>query len=152
MRNSLVIGVIFSSVLLHAQSVTKGSSITLEAHNETAGAMSAPGSSSPATDVPTISHPVRISTGVVWPRLISEPAFKISQEDLGANPELKHVIVSFRVDESGKPENIRLTQSVNPTVDQRVMRAVSQYRYLPATLNGQKVAVNVNLQVNFATR
>ena len=152
MRNLLVIGVLFSSVLLHAQSVTKGSSITLEAHNETAGAMSAPGSPSPATDVTTTSKPVRISTGVVGPKLISEPAFKVSQGDFAGNPELKIVIVRFRVDESGKTQNIRLLQSVNSIVDERVVQAVSKYRFIPATLDGNKVARDINLQVNFETR
>ena len=152
MRNTLIISVLFSSVLLHAQSVTKGSSITLEAHNESAGAISAPGSSSPATDVSTVSHPVRVSTGVRWPKLISEPDFRISQDDFSGRPELSHVIVSFHVDEKGQPQNVHLLQSVNPIVDERVMHAVRQYRYIPGALDDQNVAVDVNLEVNFANR
>jgi len=41
MRNVLAVCAIFSSVLLHAQSVAKGSSVKLEALNEHAIALSA---------------------------------------------------------------------------------------------------------------
>ena len=152
MRKILAVCALFSSVLLHAQSVTKGSSITLEARNENASALSAPGVSQPVADIPTAS-PLRISTGVVWPKLIAEPAFKVSQEDfMGRNPEYLHLIVAFTVDENGKTQNVHLLNSVNPTVDQRVIGSVRQYRFEPATLDNQKIAVDVNMRVNFANR
>jgi len=62
------------------------------------------------------------------------------------------VVVSFTVDESGRPQNVHVEKSVNPIVDERVLNAVRQYRYLPATLNNQRVAVHINLEVNFASR
>jgi TonB family protein len=71
---------------------------------------------------------------------------------LGHNLAAEQVVVSFTVDESGKPQNVHLAKSVNPVVDERVLNAVRQYRYSPATLNDQKVAVDINLQVNFASR
>ena len=153
MRNVVAICAIFSSVLLHAQSVAKGSSANLELKNSFAGVLYAHGSSQPVTDATPNAKPQRISTGVVWPKLISEPNFQISTSDfMGANPVTEKVIVSYTVDETGKPQNVHLTQSVNQVVDERVMNAVRQYRYLPATLNNQKVAVDVSLQVNFANR
>jgi len=148
MRNVLAVCAIFSSVLLHAQSVTKGSSVNLEAKNNYAGALYAHGASQPLNDATTNSQPLRISTGVVWPKLISEPNFKVSSADfMGRNLAMEQVVVSFTVDESGKPQNVHL--AVNPVVDERVLNAVRQYRYAPATLNNQKVAADINLEVNF---
>jgi TonB family protein len=61
----------------------------------------------------------------------------------------QHMVVSFRVDEKGAPQNIHLVKSVSPTVDGRVMAAVSQYRFVPGTLDDQNVPVDVNLVINF---
>ena len=153
MRNVVAICAIFSSVLLHAQSVAKGSSANLELKNSFAGVLYAHGSPQPLTDATTDAKPLRISTGVVWPKLISEPVFRVSSSDfMGANLATEKVIVSYTVDETGKPQNVHLTKSANQVVDERVMNAVRQYRYLPATLNNQKVAVDINLEVNFANR
>lgn len=153
MRNVVAVCAIFSSVLLHAQPVAKGSSVNLEAKNNYAGVLFAHGSPQPSTDATTNAQPLRISSGVVWPKLISEPSFKVSSSDfIDLNLATHQAVVSFTVDESGKPQNVHLTKSVNPTVDERVLNAVRQYRYLPATLNNQKVAVDINLEVNFARR
>jgi len=153
MRNVLAVCAIFSSVLLHAQSVTKGSSVNLEAKNSSAGVLYAHGASQPVTESTTSTQPLRISSGVVWPKLISEPEFKVSSSDFaGQNMATQKVVVRFTVDESGRPQNVHVEKSVNPIVDERVLNAVRQYRYLPATLNNQRVAVHINLEVNFASR
>lgn len=151
MRKLLAVCAIFSSVLLHAQSVAKGSSVKLEALNENASAMSAHGTSQPVTDIPAASHPLRISTGVVWPKLITEPALHVPSDDfLGRDLAITHMIVAFTVDESGKPQNVHLLRSVNPMVDDRVMESVRKCRFEPGTLDGQKIAVEVEMRVNFA--
>lgn len=153
MRNVLAVCAIFSSVLLHAQSVAKGSSVKLEALNEHAIALSAHGTSQPVTDIPTSSQPLRISTGVVWPKLIAEPALHLSSDDFdGRDLALAHMIVAFTVDEKGNPQNVHLLKSVNPMVDGRVVESVRKYRFEPATLDNQKIAVDVDMRVNFATR
>lgn len=153
MRDVVAVCAIFSSVLLHAQSVAKGSSATLEARNNNAGVLYARGASEPTTDSTTSGHTLRVSSGVTWPKLISEPNFRVSPSDfMGMNLAAQKVIVSFTVDESGKPQNVRVAKSVNPVVNEHVVNAVRQYRYLPATLNGEKVAVDINLVVNFANR
>jgi TonB family protein len=61
----------------------------------------------------------------------------------------QHMVVSFRVDENGAPQNVHLVKSVSQTVDERVMAAVRQYRFVPATLDDQIVPVDVNLVINF---
>ncbi len=60
--------------------------------------------------------------------------------------------VSFRVDEKGVPQNVHLLKSVNQSVDTRVLAAIREYRFEPAQLDEQSVAMDVNLAINFATR
>lgn len=145
MRRILVASFFLSAVLLNAQEVTKGQGATLVAHNEATTAAS--------TDVPTATTARRISTGVISPKLISEPNLKVaaadfSSEDLAA----QHLVVAFRVDSNGVPQNVHLLKSVNPTVDSKVLAAVRGYHYAPATLDEIAVPMDVNLVVNFQTR
>jgi TonB family protein len=150
MRRILTSTLFLSTVLLHAQTATKGQSVTLEARNEAASALSASPSSQPATDPAAIPSERRISTGVTWPKLISEPTLSVSTADFPTHdPAAQHMMVSFRVDEKGVPQNVRLLKSVNQSVDERVLEAVRQYRFVPGTLDDQNVAVDVNLIVNF---
>ena len=71
---------------------------------------------------------------------------------MGRDLTVTHMIVAFTVDENGNPQNVHLLKSVSPRVDERVMASVRQYRFEPATLDNQKIAVDVNMQVNFAGR
>ena len=92
----------------------------------------------------------RISTGVTWPKLISEPNLSISSADFPTHDlAAQHLAVSFRVDEKGEPQNVHLLKSVNQAVDGRILAAVRQYRFTPGTLDDQNVPVDVNLIVNF---
>lgn len=153
MRNTLFIGVLFSSVLLHGQAVTKDSSAMLVAHYEEASRTSEADPTQPPTDGSTAFSSLRVSTGIIWPRLIFEPAFKLSANDFGQqDPGFAHLIVSFRVDEHGKTHHVRVVKAVNPAVDGRVLDAVRHYRFAPATLDSQKVAVDINMTVNFERR
>ena len=60
----------------------------------------------------------------------------------------QHMVVGFRVDESGAPQNVHLVKSVSQTVDARVLAAVRQYRFVPGTLDDRNVPVDVNLVIN----
>jgi len=62
------------------------------------------------------------------------------------------MIVRFWVDEYGRTCNIHVLKPVNPSIDERVMDAVRQYRFAPATLDNQRVAVEINMTVNFERR
>lgn len=96
------------------------------------------------------STPVRISTGVVAPKLVH--SVNISVDAAGARltaADLK-VVVDMTVDETGKPTDLKIAQSADQTLDQNVLAAVSQFRYLPGTLNGEPTAVPVHLQVTIS--
>jgi len=69
MRNTVIIGILFSSVLLQAQSVAKDSNTMLVPHYEEARRMSVAGPMHPATNCRSTSSLIRISTGVIGPTL-----------------------------------------------------------------------------------
>jgi TonB family protein len=91
--------------------------------------------------------PVRVSTGVVAPILVH-------QVQLTANPAVPEgytrnrvVDLSLVVDATGKPTEIKVVKSAGAITDDEVVNAISEYRYKPATLNGQAIPVDVNLSV-----
>jgi TonB family protein len=136
-----------STVLLPAQTVTNGQGAVLIASNNIATEPAA------ATDA-TVSAPARrISTGVMAPKLISNPVVRVALSDFPSeNLTTQHVVVGFRVDEKGVPQNVHLVQSVNQAVDARILAAVRDYRFEPAQLDNQNVAMDVRLSVNFEVR
>jgi len=149
MRHIFVAGIFLSSVLLNAQTVTKAQSATLVARNE-ANPAAAVGA---ATDIPTTTSGRRVSTGVIAPKLISEPVVKVATTDFPSEDlASQHVVVGFRVDPTGAPTNVHLVKSVNPSVDQKVLAAIRQSRFAPATLDDQAVPMDINLIVSFQAR
>jgi TonB family protein len=147
MRRILLSTLFLSAALVHAQTAAKGQSASLESRNESAIAIP---STQPTADGGSIPSARRVSTGVVWPKLISEPTVRVAATDFPTSDlAAQHMVVSFRVDEKGLPQNVHLLKSVNQAIDERVLDAVRQYRFVPGTLDDQNVAVDVNLVVNF---
>ena len=143
MRRIILSTLFLSSALAYAQTGTPGQGVTLEARNNATNAISA------STDA-SIPTGRRISTGVTFPKLISGPTISVSSADFPtADLAAQHMVVSFRVDENGAPQNVHLVKSVSQSVDERILTAVRQYRFAPGTLDNQTVAVDVNLVVNF---
>lgn len=150
MRHALIASLFLSSVLLNAQTATKGQSATLEASSESANTLPAPAAASHASDVAAVQPARRVSTGVTWPKLISEPVVNVSAADFPTNElSTQHMLVSFRVDENGIPQNVHMVKPVNEIVDERVLEAVRQYHFEPGTLDDRAVPIDVNLMVNF---
>ena len=92
--------------------------------------------------------PIRVSTGVVAPKLIKSagmPAITGLSETF--IPGDTTVVVSLTVDAKGKPTNVSIEQGFGPVVDQEVLKAVSQFRFEPGTLDGQPSALPIRLQV-----
>jgi protein TonB len=58
-------------------------------------------------------------------------------------------LISFVVNASGSPEQLKVVRSLGPDFDQSALDAVKQYRFEPAMFNGQPVAVSVKVEVNF---
>jgi TonB family protein len=94
----------------------------------------------------SISSPIRISTGVVEPKLLHTVDIDHTRATLTKLPgQDSHVVVSLVVDANGKPTNLKVVKSENPFVDAGVVEAVSQYVFQPAQLNGKAIAVPVTI-------
>jgi len=142
MRRTIVSTLFLSTVLLHGQTSTSAQSATLEARNNAVNSLS--------TDADLSSHARRISTGVIFPKLISGPKMSVSATDFVTRDLAgQQAIVSVRVDENGNTQNIHLVKSVNQVVDARILAAVREYHFVPGSLDERTVPVDVNLVFNF---
>ena len=92
--------------------------------------------------------PIKISTGVIAPKLISTV---LIESDYDTSPRgflvERKTVVSMLVDATGKPSDLKIVKPINPVMDKNVLAAVSRYRFAPGTLDGQPTAVPVNLEV-----
>lgn len=59
------------------------------------------------------------------------------------------VILEANVTRGGAVENLKVIRGLHPILDQAAMKAVQQWRYKPATLNGKPVNVHTTITVNF---
>ena len=94
------------------------------------------------------STKVRVSTGIVAPRLTNSVTLSTlpGAHDRVAAKDMT-VVVSMVVDETGKPQNVAVAQSANDGLDKEVVEAIREYRFQPGTLDGQPYALPVRLQV-----
>jgi TonB family protein len=58
-------------------------------------------------------------------------------------------LISLIVDEYGLPQNVQVAKSLEPSLDQKALYAVGQYRFKPAMRNGTPVPVMITLEVDF---
>lgn len=59
------------------------------------------------------------------------------------------VILEAIITASGSIEEVKVLKSVNPLLDASAVRAVQQWKYKPATLNGRAVRVYLTVTVTF---
>jgi periplasmic protein TonB len=86
--------------------------------------------------------------GVTRPRPIYDPDPDYSDAARRAKYQ-GSVLLWLVVGPEGLPHNIRVQQSLGMGLDEKAVAAVHTWRFQPATLNGQPVAVEVNVQVSF---
>jgi hypothetical protein len=92
--------------------------------------------------------PVRISTGVVAPKLISTVQIEADSNTIPGGFILERkTVVEMKVDATGKPSDLKIVRTLGPAMDHNVLAAVSQYRFTAGTLDGQPTAVPVNLEI-----
>jgi len=151
MRTTLIAsGLLLSTMLLHGQAGRAGQEVNLEARNDSSSTLEA------RTALPTSTARYtpdghRVSTGVTEVKLIKQAETGLSASDFHTSDlSSQKMVLHFIVDESGTPKDIEIVKSINQEVDSRVLAAVRQFRYRPAMLDGQPVASDVNLNLNFA--
>jgi len=60
-----------------------------------------------------------------------------------------NVIVGLIVDSNGVPQNVHVAKGLGNELDQKAVEAVQQYRFKPATKDGEPVPVALNVDFNF---
>jgi TonB family protein len=59
------------------------------------------------------------------------------------------VILEAIITAQGNVEDVKVLKSVNPLLDSSAVRAVQQWKYKPATLNGRAVRVYLTVTITF---
>lgn len=86
--------------------------------------------------------------GVTIPQAIYSPEPSFSDEARKAKAQ-GIVTLILVVGRDGLPYDIRVRQSLGMGLDEKALEAVSRWRFRPATLNGQAVATQIAVEVNF---
>ena len=86
--------------------------------------------------------------GVTQPRPIYDPDPDYSDAARKARYQ-GSVLLWLVVGPEGRPHNIRIQRSLGMGLDEKALATVSTWRFQPATLDGQPVAVEVNVEVSF---
>ncbi len=101
--------------------------------------------SSQASNTPQIYH---VGPGVSAPRLIFSPDPEFTEEARRAKYQ-GVCVVSLIVDAQGNPKRVLVVRHLGKGLDKKAVEAVRQYKFEPAMHNGEPVAVEVNIEVNF---
>ena len=90
----------------------------------------------------------RVGGGVSAPRVISQKDPEYSDEARRAHYE-GTVVLWLIVGPDGLPHDVRVARSAGMGLDEKALEAVRQWRFEPALKDGQPVAVQINVEVNF---
>ncbi len=86
--------------------------------------------------------------GVTVPEVIYNPEPSFSDEARKAKMQ-GVVMLLLLVGKDGRPYAMRVGQSLGMGLDEKAMEAVARWRFKPATLNGQPVATQIAVEVDF---
>jgi protein TonB len=90
----------------------------------------------------------KMGRGVSVPRAIYQPDPEYSKK--ARKKKLQGTcLLSIVVGADGKPHDIRVTRPLGPGLDEEAIKAVQQWKFEPARKDGQPVAVEVVVEVNF---
>jgi TonB family protein len=90
----------------------------------------------------------KVGGGVSAPRALSTPDPEYSEEARKAKYQ-GTVVLWLIVDQSGRPQQVRVARSLGMGLDQKAIEAVKQWKFEPAMKDGRPVAVQINVEVNF---
>jgi len=102
-------------------------------------------------DASTPANPVRVSTGVVAPKINNAASISLPTEFTGVPlPTDAKIGLKLTVDEQGNARNVKVTKSLNPFWDARIVEAVQKAHYSAGTVSSQPTAMDLNLDVKIA--
>jgi TonB family protein len=90
----------------------------------------------------------RVGGGVSAPRAIYAPDPEYSEEARKAKYQ-GTVVLFVVVGADGRPRDIKIQRSLGLGLDEKAVEAVRTWKFEPAKKDGQAVAVQVNIEVNF---
>jgi TonB family protein len=94
-------------------------------------------------------HPPPTPSGATgFPAVIYSPLPPYSEQARNAGLE-GTMTVALRVGEDGTPRDIRVTQGLEPAIDESVTAALGQWRFSPPLLNGQVMSAGLVIEVRF---
>jgi TonB family protein len=79
------------------------------------------------------------------PKVISQPLNPYQ----GIQDQRGIAILSLIVDIHGKPQDIQVTQSAGKSIDRTAVRSVQEWKFKPATCDGEVMAVQISIEINF---
>ncbi|MGH9426999.1 MAG: energy transducer TonB, partial [Terriglobia bacterium] len=59
------------------------------------------------------------------------------------------VVISMVVTEQGRPEELSVTRPLGGGLDEQALLTLQQWRFKPATLDGNPISVKINIEINF---
>ncbi len=91
------------------------------------------------------------ATGYIEPKVTKrvEPDYA---ESLRKSKSQGKVVLSCVIDADGNVSGIRVVESAGIGLDEATRKAVSQWKYAPAKLNGENVGVIIRVWVSFTIR
>lgn len=90
----------------------------------------------------------RVGGGVSAPRVIYDPDPEYSEEARQAKYQ-GTVVLWVVIGADGRAHQVRVQRSLGMGLDEKAIEAVRQWRFQPSMKDGQAVAVQVNVEVNF---
>jgi len=92
--------------------------------------------------------PYRVGGGVSAPRILYQPDPEYSEEARKAKYQ-GTVVLWVVVGADGRTKDIRVQRSLGLGLDEKAIEAVKTWKFEPARKDGQPVAVQINVEVNF---
>ncbi len=97
---------------------------------------------------PSVASPCRVGGDVKPPRPASTP--DPTYDELAKQNKYQGTTVLWLVvDESGKPQRIQIVRPIGFGLDDQAVETVSNWKFQPATRDGNPVPVQINVEVNF---
>jgi periplasmic protein TonB len=96
-----------------------------------------------------VDEPVyRVGGGVKPPRAVVHPSAEFSDE-ARKNGTTGTVLLTVVVTSKGDVTQIRISKSLGSGLDEKAIEAVRQWKFKPATKDGQPVSVQVSMEMAF---
>ena len=102
----------------------------------------------PPAPIPMVVHDASEEEGMTTPKVLqkTDPEYTIAARDAKIEGA---VVVRLEVHPDGRAHNMRILRSVDPGLDRKALDAISQWVFAPATKDGEPVAVEATIEVNF---